>query len=229
MAPQSQREQFKPLAPFIPSSAHFRSPGPGPSPEDQQHKSERQIIRIRKFIRWCGCVTALVLLFGVIILVLGFTVYNVKEPKARMNGVTILNGTFANGVTDNVTLLVDFSVKNTNAFTFRYGNTTTTVYYEGRGIGEGTTPPGKAKARRTMRFNVTMEVMPKKVMDNPNYNTDIRDQSVNFSSYTRIDGNVKIFNLFMRKVAVELNCTSQYNITTGLLTRGDNCVGYVDT
>ncbi|XP_061337894.1 late embryogenesis abundant protein At1g64065-like [Gastrolobium bilobum] len=220
---QSQREQVKPLAPFIPSS-HFSIQ------EHQQNiNSEHQIIRIRKFVRCCGCVTALVLIFVVIIIVLAFTVYNVQDPEVRMNGVTLLNGTLANGATNNITLVADVSVKNKNAFTFRFGNTTTSVYYDGTGIGEGTTPPGKAKARRTMRFNVTMEIMAKKLLANPSLKSDlIIDQALNISSYTMIDGKVKILNMFKRKVVVELNCTIQYNITTGLVTHGDNCLGIVD-
>ncbi|KAJ1405965.1 Late embryogenesis abundant protein [Sesbania bispinosa] len=221
--------EFKPLAPFISSCTHFSNQ------EDQPHISERQTIRMRKFIRCCGCVTAIIVIFVVILIVLAFTVYNVKEPEVKMNGVTLLNATLASLLfnrtltnDNNITLLADISVKNPNAFTFRFGNTTTTVYYDGKGIGQGTTAPGKAKARRTMRFNVTMEIMAKELLDNPNLVNDLKDQAFNISSYTRIDGKVKILNLIKRKVVVDLNCTNQYNYTTGLITHGENCVGFVD-
>ncbi|KAK7358566.1 hypothetical protein VNO77_00499 [Canavalia gladiata] len=215
-------EQVKPLAPFISSNYLSR--------QEDQNISERKIIRIRKFVRCCGCVTALVLIFVVIILVLGFTVYNVKEPEVRMNRVILLNRTLANGAINDVTLLADISLKNSNAFTFRFGYTNTTVYYDGTEIGEGTSPPGKAKARRSIRFNVTMEIMAKKLLAVPSSESDIRDdQALNISSYTMVDGKVKIYNLFMKKVVVELNCTIQYNITTGLTSsNGGNCLGLVD-
>ncbi|TKY60674.1 Late embryogenesis abundant protein [Spatholobus suberectus] len=218
---QSPDQQFKPLAPFI-SSAHFSRQ------EDQRiHPwSEQQTIRIKKFVLCCGCVTALLLIFVVILLVLGLTVYNVKEPKVRMNRVTYLSGTFVNG--NNVTFLADISVKNTNAFTFRFGNTTSSLYYDGTGIGESTSPPGKAKARRTIRFNSTMVIVAKKLLDNPSLESDLRDQALNISSYTRIDGKVKIFDVFPRKVIVELNCTIEYNTTTRLVTHAGNCLGNVD-
>ncbi|KAK7318167.1 hypothetical protein RJT34_02866 [Clitoria ternatea] len=224
MAQIHNMEQVKPLNPFT-SSTHFTTQ------EDHRDTSQQQkTIRIRKFIRCCGCVTALLLIFIVIIIVLAFTVYNVKEPKVRMNKATLLSGAFANGSssTTNVTILADVSVKNPNAFTFRYGNATTVVYYDGNGIGGGTTPEGKAKARRTQRFNVTMDIDTKKVLDDPNLKSDLKDQALNISTYTRIDGKVKILNLFMRKVVVEMNCTIQYNITTGLTTNGDDCLGEVD-
>lgn len=220
---QSQRDQqFKPLAPFIPFT-HFSSPN---NLENPQNISEQKTKRIKKIVRWCGCITALLLICIVIIIVLSFTVYNVQEPEVRMNGVTLINGTFANGG-GNVTLLADISVKNPNHFTFRYGNTTTIVYYHGIEIGESIAPAGKAKARRTMRLNVTMEIMAKRVVDNPKWTADLRDQDLDISSYTRMDGKVKILNLFKRKILVELNCTNTYNTTTGLVTHGDTCLGFV--
>lgn len=221
---QSQREQFKPLAPFISSS-------PSPFNNNKQAFSEQQTIRVKKFVRWCGCVTALVSILAVIVIVLGFTVYNVKQPEVRMNSVTLLNGSIpTNGTSSsgNITLLADVSVKNPNAFTFRFGSTTTNVFYDGIGIGQGTTPPGKAKARRTLRYNVTMHVMANKMMEDPTLRRDMsEDQALNISSYTRIDGKVKVLNLFKRKVVVELNCTIEYNVTTGLTSHGDNCLGQV--
>ncbi|XP_004503662.1 late embryogenesis abundant protein At1g64065-like [Cicer arietinum] len=224
----TEREQFKSIAPnFISLSTHFSSPS---AENQQQHMSEQQTIRIKKCIRWCGCITALFLLFVVIIIVLAFTVYNVKEPEVRMNGVTLISGNFSvnSNVNDNVTILADISVKNTNSFTFKYKAVRTHVYYNGVEIGGGLTPAGKSKARRTSRFNATMEIIAAKLVNNPKWIIDLRDQALNISSYTKMDGKVKILNLFKRKVGVELNCTSQYNITTGLITHGDNCVGYVN-
>ncbi|KAL9329975.1 hypothetical protein ACSQ67_004978 [Phaseolus vulgaris] len=222
MAQQSPDQHIKPLAPFI-SSTHFNTL------EDQDHIFEqRKNIRLRKFILCCGCATAIAVLLVVIVLVLGFTVYNVKDPEVRMNGVTLISGTFASGSTENVTLLADISVKNPNAFTFRFGNASTDVYYNGEGIGEGESPSGKAKARRTIRVNTTMEIMSKKLLANPFLDTDLKDHALNISSYTRIHGKVKILNIFPRKVAIEINCTITYNITSGLITNGDNCLGNVD-
>jgi LEA14-like dessication related protein len=168
------------------------------------------------------------LLFIVILIVLAFTVYNVKEPEVRMNGVTLISGNFS-GTSNNVTIFADMSVKNTNSFTFRYGVVNTSVFYNGIEIGEGINPPGKAKAQRTSRFNVSLSINPQKLVDNQAWIIDIRDhQGLNFSTYTRMSGKVKILNMFKRKVGVELNCTSQYNVSSLAITRGDNCVGYVN-
>ncbi|GAU19385.1 hypothetical protein TSUD_76290 [Trifolium subterraneum] len=144
-----------------------------------------------------------------------------------MNAVTLISGNFS-GASNTATVLADMSVKNTNSFTFRYGAVNTSVFYNDIEIGGGVTPPGKAKAQRTARFNVTLVLNAKQLVDNQEWITDIRDQGLNFSTYTKISGKVKILNMFKRKVDVELNCTSQYNITTRSITSGDNCVGYVN-
>ncbi|XP_057422310.1 uncharacterized protein LOC130716128 [Lotus japonicus] len=228
MSQNRSPSEFKPLAPSIVAYPYFGSPFR--SPEDPQHPiiSETQISRLKKCVLFCGCITALLVIFFVILIVLAFTVYNVKDLKVKINRVTLVNGTLTNGATENLTVLNDVSVKNTNYFTYKYSNSTTTFFYDGVAIGEGVTPAGKAKARRTMRLNVTSVVVTKKLVGIPNWAIDIRDDVFNISSYTRIDGKVKVLGMFNRKVVVEMNCTSQYNRNTGLITRGNNCLGNID-
>jgi hypothetical protein len=223
----THREQFKPIAPnFISLTTHFSSPS---ADNQQQHLSERKTKRIKKFVIWCGCITAILLLLIVIVIILAFTVYNVKEPEVRMNSVTLISGSFnGSNASNNVTILADMSVKNTNSFTFRYGAANTTVFYNGIDIGGGIQPPGKAKAQRTARVNVTLVINAKKLVDNQDWIIDVRDQALNFSTYTKINGKVKILNMFKRSIGVELNCTSTYNIPTGSITRGDNCIGFIN-
>nr|KYP58656.1 hypothetical protein KK1_014073 [Cajanus cajan] len=217
----SPDQQLKPLAPFI-SSTYL-------STEENQQQERKKNNRIRNFILCFGCVTALIIILVVIVLVLGFTVYNVEEPKVRLNAVTLLNNrTSASGAINNVTFLADMTVKNTNAFTFRFGNSTTTFYYDGTMIGEGKSPSGKAKPKRTIKINSTLEIMANKLSEIPSFERDLADQALNISSYTRIDGKVKILNIFPREVVVEMNCTVVYNVTTGLVSHGDNCLGNVD-
>ncbi|MED6191498.1 hypothetical protein PIB30_000596 [Stylosanthes scabra] len=220
-----RRDPFKPLSSFI-------SPSPSPLNPHQEAISEKQISRIKTAVCCCGCFTALICIVAVILIVLSFTVYNVQDPDVRLDSVTIVNGTLnlkanatATSSSDNVTLLAHLIVKNTNSFTFRYGTTTTQVSYDGIEIGVGTLPPGKTKGKRTAMLNVTMEVVAKKLVDAPGLRRDVEeDQAVNISSYTRIDGRVKVLNMFKRKVVVVLNCTVEYNVTTGHILNGDNCL-----
>ncbi|OIV94054.1 hypothetical protein TanjilG_14301 [Lupinus angustifolius] len=217
-----QSPTVKPLAPYI-SSSPYNTP---------EHEIEtifdKETNRLRRFTLCCGCITALLLICVVIVIVLAFTVYNANDPEIKLNRMTLLNGSFTKDSPYDITLVADISMKNTNYFTFKSRESTTTIYYDGIDIGEGITPPGKAKARRTVRFNVTLKILGNKLMNIPTIYSDIRDQVLNFSSYTRIDGNVKILNMVKKRIVVELNCTTEYNITAGI-TSDNNCFTNVDT
>ncbi|KAI4326882.1 hypothetical protein L6164_019406 [Bauhinia variegata] len=205
-------EVVKPLAPY-PSN---------PLQIDEDRAISGQLkLRRRRYIQCCGCITAFLLILTVIILVLGFTVFHVKEPRLMMNGVTSVNGTFP-GINASTTLVADVSVKNPNSYSFRFSNSTTTIYYDGTAIGEGRTPAGKAKARRTLRLNVTVEIVPSRILGNPRLVSDTNDRALNISSYTRIDGKVKILNLFNKHIVVKMNCTVEYNLTAGS-SHDNNC------
>ncbi|KAL3655645.1 hypothetical protein CASFOL_000041 [Castilleja foliolosa] len=142
-----------------------------------------------------------------------FTVFKVKDPVIQMNSVAVALLDLVSGTTtpwpgSNMTLDADFSVKNPNYESFRYQNTTTTIYYCGVLIGEARGPPGRARARtrQTMRVNVTVDVMTDRVISQPRLGSDISSELLTMSSYTVVDGRVKI--LMIRKhVTVRINMT----------------------
>ncbi|KAK6142778.1 hypothetical protein DH2020_023126 [Rehmannia glutinosa] len=103
--------------------------------------------------------------------------------------------------------------KNPNYASFRYQNTTTTLYYRGAVIGEARGPPGRAKARRTMRMNVTVDVITDRVLNQPDLGSDINSGLITMSSYTVVGGRVKIF-VVKKHVTVRMNCSMTVNITS---------------
>ncbi|KAK6935450.1 Late embryogenesis abundant protein, LEA_2 subgroup [Dillenia turbinata] len=169
----------------------------------------------RRCIKCCGCFTAVFLLLAAISLVLSFTVFIIKEPKIKLNSVSVdhldqINSTLRSG--KNLTLTADVSVKNPNVVSFKFKNTTTIVYYNGTVVGDAGGPAGKVKAKRTLRMNVTADIVPSKMLGVQSFDTDVNRGTLNLSSYTKIDGEVKI--LFRKQVVVNLNCTSMFNITS---------------
>uniref|UniRef100_A0A2N9GUH8 Late embryogenesis abundant protein LEA-2 subgroup domain-containing protein n=1 Tax=Fagus sylvatica TaxID=28930 RepID=A0A2N9GUH8_FAGSY len=135
----AEREQVKPLAPA----------GYHTSRSDEDEILSNQLkLKQRKYLKCCGCFTALLLILAVLIIVLTFTVFHIRDPMVRINSLTLqnlANGTVRQGV--NITLIADVSVKNPNAASFIYSNSTTTIYYHGEMVGEARIPSGKAKAR----------------------------------------------------------------------------------
>lgn len=211
----SEKEQVKPLAP-----ASWRIH----SDEVETFSDESSRLRQRKLVICCGCTTAVLLIIAVIVIVLCFTVLHVKEPKIHMNDIFIQrleledNG---NPRTDvNITLLADVSVKNPNVASYRFKNTTTLIYYGGAEVGEGTNPAGIAKASRTLRMNMTVDVIPAKIVAVPGFLTS--GGALTFETYTKIDGKVKIASLVKKNVEVKLNCTVSFNITSREI-KGQHC------
>ncbi|XVF52996.1 hypothetical protein PTKIN_Ptkin05aG0062800 [Pterospermum kingtungense] len=207
----AEQEQIKPLA-SVASQAG--------SDVDEEALSRQLNLKQRKYIQCCGCISAILLIQAVVVLVLFFTVFRIQDPMIRLNAITIQNPesltieNFRRGV--NVTLLADVSVKNPNAAAFKFHNSTTVIYYRGRVVGEGSNLQGKAKARRTLRRNVTVEIVPEKIMGVSSLESDIITyRALNISSYTRISGRVKIMNIVKKKVVVEFNCSMTYRILNG--------------
>lgn len=212
-----KEEQVKPLAPAV---FQFRS-------DEDEAFSKQLKLRQRKYIKCCGCVTAIFLILAVIILVLSFTVFHVKNPVIRMNKITLQqldlllrNGTYQSDV--NVTFLADVSVKNPNVASFKFNNGTTTIYYGGKMVGEARTPPGKAKAWRTFHMNVTVNIIPDKMLDVPSLMSDLSSRVLTMTSNTIIGGKVKILKIFKKYVVVEVNCSVTYNISLQAI-QEENC------
>ncbi|KAG5565915.1 hypothetical protein RHGRI_001737 [Rhododendron griersonianum] len=119
-------KEHRPLAP-----ASIR-----PSSDDQEAALYLKKIHNKKYIKCCGCILALLLIQIIVVVILIFTVFKVKNPIITMNSVTVdklelINGTTIPKSGSNMTLTIDVSIKNPNVASFKYPNTTTTIYYHG--------------------------------------------------------------------------------------------------
>ncbi|PON32698.1 Immunoglobulin-like fold containing protein [Parasponia andersonii] len=204
----AEKEQARPLAPAADR----------PSSDDDDITAQLKKIRRRKFIKCCGCITALMLIQAVVIIILIFTVFRVKDPVIKMNKITVTQLELANNTTPkpgtNMSLTADVSVKNPNVASFKYKNTTTTLYYHGMVVGEARGPPGQAKPKRTMRMNITVDIITDRLMSSPNLVADVGSGLLTMSSYSRIPGRVKMLNIIKRHVVVKMNCTMKVNISS---------------
>lgn len=207
----AEKDQVKPLAPSAYRIGSHED-------EDQAISMELKTLKQRKYIKCCGCITALLLIQAVILLILFFTVFRVKDPVIKMNSVKIVHLELVNGTTPkpgvNITLMADVSVKNPNVASFKYSNTTTTIYYGGVVVGEAKNPAGKAKARRTMRMNLTIDIMPDKILGVQSLSSDIQSRKLSMNSYTKVGGRVKILHIIKRHVVVKMNCSMTMNLTS---------------
>ncbi|KAL8554226.1 hypothetical protein ACS0TY_002435 [Phlomoides rotata] len=201
---------------MVETSEQVRPLAPGHTSSDDEATSAAGIRR-KRWLRCCACVGALLLIQATVIVILIFTVFKVKDPVIRMNGVSVdrldlINGTIPRPGT-NMSLTADVSVRNPNFASFRYQNTTTAIFYRGAMIGEARGPAGKARARRTMRMNVTVDVIMDRVLSQPGLGSDFSSGLLTMSSYTEVGGRVKIL-VVKKHVMVKMNCTMTVNITS---------------
>lgn len=205
-------EQTRPLA----TSTHNRG-----DPENSSAAISRDLksksLRRRRCLQCCGCTTAVLLILAIIIVVLAFTVFKARDPTVRMDSVSIRSLSFSvNNVLRpslNMTLAASLSVKNPNYVSFKFTNTTTVINYGGNTVGVARSPPGNAKARRTMKMNMTVDVIPEQIVTVNGLARDLLSGALTVTSVTEISGRVKIVGI-KKHVDVRMECQITVNITS---------------
>ncbi|THF94380.1 uncharacterized protein LOC114320830 [Camellia sinensis] len=171
-----------------------------------------------KYLKCCGYISALILILAFTILMLIFTVFRVKEPVLNINSGKIngLDRASKNTIRldTNLTVVADVSIENPNVVAFKFGNTTTTLYYGGVVVGNGRNPAGVAEAGKTVRTNMTIDVMTEKILGVRRLTSDLSYGALGMRSYTSISGGVKILKIIKKNVVVKVNCSMTFNITS---------------
>ena len=160
------------------------------------------------------------MILGIILLVLALTVFKVKDPRLTLNRLVFSEfdyGLFNRPdsiLTVNATLIADISIKNPNAASFRFQNSSTMFYYNGTKIGVANAPNGNARAHRTVRFNATVDVFAEKVAaivvanSNETFGSIFRNSvRFNLSSFTEVNGRINLWGLYRKNLDVKMNCT----------------------
>ncbi|CAI9764859.1 unnamed protein product [Fraxinus pennsylvanica] len=207
----AERDQVRPLAP---ASERISS-------DDEEIALQNvKNLKKRRCIKCCGCIAAVILIQAAVVVILIFTVFKVKDPIIRMNNVIVTKLEPINATMplprpgSNMSITADISVKNPNYASFKFPNTSTTLFLHGTVIGDAQGPPGKSKARRTTRMNVTVNIIADRILSQPSLGDDINSGLIAIDSYTVVGGRVKLMNIIKKHVTVKMNCTVSINITT---------------
>ncbi|CAN6337020.1 unnamed protein product [Urochloa humidicola] len=170
--------------------------------------------RRRCLLCCCGCCVTTAVVIGVIILVLALTVFKVKDPRLTMNNVWLTaissgpgSGGIASPVATNATLIADVSIKNPNAAAFKFAPTATDVYYGGQTVSVAYTPAGSARAHRTLRMNVTVDLLADRLSRVMNGTGLVFGQEYDLETYTEIKGRVNVLGIIKKHVEIKLNCS----------------------
>lgn len=203
------KEQVKPLAPAS-HRLHIDDHSDAFSVDLASHLC----LRRQRCIKLCGCSAAVLLITVTVILVLMFTVFHVRVPVLKMNAANVKGVGELNSVGPgrNLTFDFDVSMKNPNAASFKFSNTTTYVYYDGSLIGEATGRAGQVRARKRIEMDVSVGVMVDEIMKVGRLKSDLEAGMLRISSLTTISGKVKITREIKRSFVVKLNCTMNVSI-----------------
>lgn len=225
---KAEKDRLKPLA--APSPAII--PINGDKEGDAAVGWWRSVRHLRKShcALW-GCGLTVVLL-GIATVILSFTVFKVKDPTLTMNSISLTNldvNTSTTPMTLNATLAADISIKNPNAASFKFDKSTTEFNYQGETVGVAYAPNGKVSAHRTVRMNVTVDVLVDRVVMQTNGILSlITGQELNLTSSTAINGRVSVLGIYKRDIYLMLNCAMNLELST-LLGEISNtvCTAYV--
>ncbi|XP_062206780.1 uncharacterized protein LOC133908673 [Phragmites australis] len=197
-------------------------------------RSMQYLRKRRCLLCCCGCCTTSVVILGIVILVLALTVFRVKDPILTMNRVTLEGvdgdlGTQQHPVSVNATLNADISIKNPNVASFRFARSETDFYYAGETVGVAYAPDGEVGADRTLRMNVTLDVLADRISPNVNITDLIFGQDYNLTSYTEITGRVNLLGIYKRDLDIKMNCsiTLEVGAFTTVQSKTTDCVANV--
>ncbi|GKV04276.1 hypothetical protein SLEP1_g16452 [Rubroshorea leprosula] len=160
----------------------------------------------------CFIAIAVLLAVGLLILILALTVFKAKKPVTTINSVHLghldVGLDFPRlGVSLNVTLDVDLSVKNPNKVGFKYKNSSAELNYRGKLVGEVPIPAGEISPDETVGMNLTVTVMADRLLsDSSQLFSDVLSGVLPINTLTRISGKVKLLNLFKIKVISTTSC-----------------------
>ncbi|KAG1367736.1 putative Late embryogenesis abundant protein [Cocos nucifera] len=211
-----EKDQVKPLSAPSPAVIPINSDEEGGA----TGRRSAHYLRKRRCALWCcGCCGLTIVVLGILILILSLTVFKVKDPTLTMNSITLsaidaglLMG--SNPVSLNATLTADISIKNPNVASFKFDNSTTEFYYHEVTVGVAYAPDGKVSAHRTVRMNVTVDVLVDQVVMRTNGTLGlITGTELNLTSHTDLNGRVNVLGIYKRDIYVKMNCSMNLEIS----------------
>uniref|UniRef100_A0A5B6ZV42 Late embryogenesis abundant protein LEA-2 subgroup domain-containing protein n=1 Tax=Davidia involucrata TaxID=16924 RepID=A0A5B6ZV42_DAVIN len=193
--------------PFAPASVHPRS--------DEESQSDQELRRKKK-LKLYAYIAAFAVFQTIIILVFALIVMRIKTPDVKIRSVTVQNLNVGTA-SYNMTLIAEVTVRNKNFGDYKYDNSTMSINYGTAAdviIGDGLIPKGNAKAKKTRRVNVTMEVSSNGVSDPSQVTSDINSGILMFNSHATLRGKVHLMKIMKKRKTTEMNCTMALNLTS---------------
>ena len=243
-AAEDKNEPARPLAIPYPSVHPSESDVDEAAQTATGWRSVQYLRKRRCLLCCCGCCVLTVVVLGLLILILALTVFKVKDPRLAMHSVslTALSAGAGSGLADpvaaNATFTADVSIKNPNVASFRFSRSATEVYYRGQTVSVAYVPDGSVGARRTVRMNVTVDILGDRFARVLNVTGLVLGQQYDLTTYTEMNGTVKVLGIYKKELEITMNCSIIVEVggaagvlapgtPTGVQSQGVSCVARV--
>ncbi|KAI3698111.1 hypothetical protein L6452_31223 [Arctium lappa] len=169
----------------------------------------------RRLLKIICAVTAILLIIIIITAVtLYYTLFKPKQPKITTQSVTL--DSFSQNLGDitdlNVTLGILVTINNPNYGGFKYGNSTTYLTYRGDLVAEAPITEDSIPARGRHDVSMTVLVIGKRLITNPDFSKDLGTKVLNFTSTTTLKGKAIVLKVFKKKATTYSSCDISINI-----------------
>ncbi|KAF3320360.1 Late embryogenesis abundant protein [Carex littledalei] len=179
-------------------------------------------------LRRCLLVSlSFLLLLTLLLLILGFTVLRPRHATTIVNSVR-LSGLDASiespslSLSLNLTLTLDITANNPNHASFRFGQGSAQMYYQGQLVGLAEIPPGEAKAEGSVNCVVDLTVMAGRLASK--YSAayaDVVAGSMDFTTETEIPGRVTVLGVLKHHMVSYTTCQVVIGLTSKTLESSD--------
>ncbi|KAH6804608.1 hypothetical protein C2S51_032855 [Perilla frutescens var. frutescens] len=149
-----------------------------------------------------------------IITLFSLTVMKVRTPKFRVRGAsfTSFNGGAPANPSLQVSMIPQFSVKNTNFGRYKYRNTTVDFFYRETKIGEVAVPNSKAGWRSTKSFLAPAVNL--NIVGSPQLASDLSAGVVPITSKGQMRGRVELLFILKKNRSTNMDCSMEILIAT---------------
>ncbi|KAL2635277.1 hypothetical protein R1flu_006756 [Riccia fluitans] len=159
-------------------------------------------------VHWCAIFIGLIIVIAIIVVVLAFTVFRVRDPEVTINTIQLTNYVLKfPGPVLSFTLIVSVNVKNRNHASFNYRDSRAFVFYHGLNIGSAFISAGKVKASSTSTISSVVTIDASSFVGDPNLPTDLSAGAVPFVVTTTLPGKIDVLNIVKHDATSTVKCS----------------------
>ncbi|CAK9182691.1 unnamed protein product [Ilex paraguariensis] len=153
-----------------------------------ESKSSRKGLKI-----CCGITTVVLIIFLIVSVTLFFTVFKPKKPQITAHPASLENLEFQifPSLSLNATVGLVVTIDNKNYGSFRFKNTTSTVYYHGTSVAEAPIPHGTVPARGKFNIRTYANFTADKLISSPFLWGDLFAGRLTFTSTSTLHGKLE--------------------------------------